>query len=138
MWGPERRLCPCSLPGLRRGIFRGLFMPAKVLLPLMRPETGTFTGTPACGRGHCPNPSQAMGFYHTKAFPRLFQIQLASLRSGEAGRKLLGKLQSFLLGLGKGFTFVGRQYRITLNNTHYRVDLVFYLRILRCFVLIEL
>lgn len=47
-------------------------------------------------------------------------------------------LQQFLLELGKGFTFVGRQYRITLGNTHYRVDLVFYHRILRCFVLIDL
>lgn len=47
-------------------------------------------------------------------------------------------LQSFLLELGKGFTFVGRQYRITLNNSHYKVDLVFYHRILRCFVLIDL
>lgn len=47
-------------------------------------------------------------------------------------------LEHFLLELGKGFTFVGRQYRITLNNTHYKVDLVFYHRILRCFVLIDL
>ncbi|MDR2155494.1 MAG: PDDEXK nuclease domain-containing protein [Burkholderiaceae bacterium] len=47
-------------------------------------------------------------------------------------------LQQFLLELGKGFTFVGRQYRITVNNTHFRVDLVFYHRILRCFVLIDL
>ncbi len=47
-------------------------------------------------------------------------------------------LQQFLLELGKGFTFVGRQYRITLGNTHYKVDLVFYHRILRCFVLIDL
>ena len=47
-------------------------------------------------------------------------------------------LEQFLLELGKGFTFVGRQYRITLNNSHYKVDLVFYHRILRCFVLIDL
>jgi predicted nuclease of restriction endonuclease-like (RecB) superfamily len=47
-------------------------------------------------------------------------------------------LQQFLLELGKGFTFVGRQYRITVSNTHYKVDLVFYHRILRCFVLIDL
>ena len=40
---------------------------------------------------------------------------------------LCNHLQQFLLELGKGFTFVGRQYRITLNNTHYRVDLVFYI-----------
>ncbi len=52
--------------------------------------------------------------------------------------RLCNHLQPFLLELGKGFTFVGRQYRITLNNTHYRVDLVFYHRILRCFVLIDL
>ncbi len=51
---------------------------------------------------------------------------------------LCDHLQPFLLELGKGFTFVGRQYRITVNNTHYRVDLVFYHRILRCFVLIDL
>ena len=52
--------------------------------------------------------------------------------------RLCDHLQPFLLELGKGFTFVGRQYRITLNNTHYRVDLVFYHRILRCFVLLDL
>jgi predicted nuclease of restriction endonuclease-like (RecB) superfamily len=51
---------------------------------------------------------------------------------------LCDHLQPFLMELGKGFTFVGRQYRITLNNTHYRVDLVFYHRILRCFVLLDL
>jgi len=51
---------------------------------------------------------------------------------------LCDHLQPFLLELGKGFTFVGRQYRITINNTHYRVDLVFYHRILRCFVLLDL
>ena len=52
--------------------------------------------------------------------------------------RLCDHLQPFLLELGKGFTFVGRQYRITLNNTHYHVDLVFYHRILRCFVLLDL
>lgn len=51
---------------------------------------------------------------------------------------LCDHLQQFLLELGKGFTFVGRQYRITINNTHYKVDLVFYHRILRCFVLVDL
>jgi predicted nuclease of restriction endonuclease-like (RecB) superfamily len=39
---------------------------------------------------------------------------------------LCNHLQQFLLELGKGFTFVGRQYRITINNTHFRVDLVFW------------
>jgi len=56
----------------------------------------------------------------------------------ELEARLIDNLQSFLLELGKGFTFVGRQYRMMLNNTPYRVDLVFYHRILRCFVLIDL
>lgn len=56
----------------------------------------------------------------------------------ELETRLLDNLQQFLLELGKGFTYVGRQYRITLNNIHFRVDLVFYHRILRCFVLIDL
>ncbi|MCC8146640.1 MAG: PDDEXK nuclease domain-containing protein [Bacteroidales bacterium] len=56
----------------------------------------------------------------------------------ELETRLIDNLQKFLLELGKGFTFVGRQYRVTINNIHYRVDLVFYHRILRCFVLIEL
>jgi predicted nuclease of restriction endonuclease-like (RecB) superfamily len=56
----------------------------------------------------------------------------------ELETRLLNNLQSFLLELGKGFTFVGRQYRMTINNTPFRIDLVFYHRILRCFVLIDL
>jgi predicted nuclease of restriction endonuclease-like (RecB) superfamily len=53
-------------------------------------------------------------------------------------KNLLDNLQKFLLELGKGFTFVGRQYRIKINNEYYKIDLVFYHRILRCFVLIDL
>jgi len=53
-------------------------------------------------------------------------------------QRLIHNLQHFLLELGKGFTFVARQFRITLGNKHYYVDLVFYHRILRCFVLIDL
>lgn len=52
--------------------------------------------------------------------------------------RLCDHLQSFLLELGKGFTFVGRQHRVTISGTHHRVDLVFYHRVLRCFVLIDL
>ncbi|HJU45404.1 MAG TPA: PDDEXK nuclease domain-containing protein [Chitinophagaceae bacterium] len=51
--------------------------------------------------------------------------------------RLIENLQHFLLELGKGFAFIGRQYRITLDNRHYYVDLVFYHRILKCFVLID-
>lgn len=56
----------------------------------------------------------------------------------ELETKLINNLQLFLLELGKGFAFVARQYRITLNNNHYYVDLVFYHYILKCFVLIDL
>ncbi len=56
----------------------------------------------------------------------------------ELENKIIEHLQHFLLELGKGFAFVGKQYRITLGNRHHYVDLVFYHRILKCFVLIDL
>ena len=56
----------------------------------------------------------------------------------ELEKRLIDNLGHFMLELGKGFAFIGSQYRITLNNTHYFIDLIFYHRILRCFVLIDL
>ena len=53
-------------------------------------------------------------------------------------QRIIDNLQQFLLELGKGFAFVARQFRISLRNKHYSVDLVFYHRILKCFVLIDL
>jgi predicted nuclease of restriction endonuclease-like (RecB) superfamily len=53
-------------------------------------------------------------------------------------QSLITKLEHFMLELGKGFTFVGRQLRFTFDERHFRVDLVFYNRILQCFVLIDL
>lgn len=53
-------------------------------------------------------------------------------------QKIIDNLQLFLLELGKGFAFVGRQYKISLRNKHFYIDLVFYHRILKCFVLIDL
>ena len=53
-------------------------------------------------------------------------------------KKLIDNLQKFLLELGKGFSFVARQFKITVDNEHNFIDLVFYHRILRCFVLIDL
>ncbi len=61
-----------------------------------------------------------------------------NLSEAELETRILDSLQHFLLELGKGFAFIGRQYRITLGNRHFRVDLVFYHRILKCFVLIDL
>ena len=51
---------------------------------------------------------------------------------------LVKQIEKFLLELGRGFMFVGTQQRVTINNTHYYVDMVFYNKILRAYVLIEL
>ena len=51
---------------------------------------------------------------------------------------IIDRLQQFLLELGKGFLFEARQKRFTFDNSHFRVDLVFYNRLLRCYVLIDL
>ena len=51
---------------------------------------------------------------------------------------LADNMQQFLLELGKGFSFVGRQYRISTETSHFYIDLVFYNYILKCFVLIDL
>ncbi len=51
---------------------------------------------------------------------------------------LITHLQKFLLELGRGFSFVARQKRITFDGRHFRIDLVFYNYILKCFVLIDL
>ena len=53
-------------------------------------------------------------------------------------RALVQQIEKILLELGRGFMFVGTQQRVTINNTHYYVDMVFYNKILRAYVLIEL
>jgi predicted nuclease of restriction endonuclease-like (RecB) superfamily len=60
------------------------------------------------------------------------------LTETELEKRIIEHLQHFLLELGKGFAFIGRQYRITLGNRNHYVDLVFYHRILKCFVLIDM
>lgn len=62
----------------------------------------------------------------------------AIYEESELEEKIINNLQKFLMELGKGFTFVGRQYPILVNNKYYHCDLVFYHRILKCFVLIDL
>ncbi|HRK27489.1 MAG TPA: PDDEXK nuclease domain-containing protein [Chitinophagales bacterium] len=51
---------------------------------------------------------------------------------------IIDKLEHFLLELGKGFTFVARQFRMTIDEKHFKADLVFFNRLLRCFVVIDL
>ena len=53
-------------------------------------------------------------------------------------QSLIDRLEDFLLELGKGFCFVARQRRLSLDGDHFYVDLVFYNRLLRCFVLVDL
>lgn len=73
-----------------------------------------------------------------------FVLEFVGLRQDERFREsdlesaLVGRLQEFLLELGKGFAFMARQKRITLDGQHYFIDLVFYNRLTRCFVLIDL
>jgi len=62
--------------------------------------------------------------------PRLVESKLE--------QALIANLQTFLLELGKGFAFVSRQERITLDGDHFYIDLVFYHTVLKCFVLIDL
>lgn len=69
-------------------------------------------------------------------FLNIDELHTASERQVETA--IINKLQHFLLELGKGFSFVGRQYRISSELEHYYIDLVFYNYILKCFVLIEL
>lgn len=56
----------------------------------------------------------------------------------ELEKRIIDNLQEFLLELGRGFTFAGRQVRLTFDEEHFRCDLVFYNRLLKCFVLFDL
>ncbi len=62
----------------------------------------------------------------------------ASYSESELEQEIIDKLEEFLLELGKGFTFVARQKRISFDEKHFKIDLVFYNRLLKAFVLIDL
>jgi predicted nuclease of restriction endonuclease-like (RecB) superfamily len=61
-----------------------------------------------------------------------------SFKEDDLEEAIITHLHDFLIELGRGFCFEARQKRITFDNTHYRIDLVFYHRILKCHVLIDL
>ncbi len=65
--------------------------------------------------------------------PELHQYSESDLETA-----IIDKLEQFLLELGKGFTFVARQFRMTIDEKHYKADLVFFNRLLKCFVVIDL
>jgi predicted nuclease of restriction endonuclease-like (RecB) superfamily len=62
----------------------------------------------------------------------------AEYSESDLEQRLIDHLQKFMLELGKGFAYMGRQVRITYSEKHFWVDLVFYNRLLRCFVLVDL
>lgn len=64
--------------------------------------------------------------------------ELPEYSETELETRIIDHLQQFLLELGTGFAYIGRQVRFTFNEEHFRVDLVFYNRLLRCFVLFDL
>ncbi len=66
-------------------------------------------------------------------FPENYEYTETDIEKG-----IINNLQNFLLELGKGFAFVDRQQRLTLNNRHYLIDLVFYHIKLKCYVLFDI
>ncbi|MBN1925077.1 MAG: DUF1016 family protein [Prolixibacteraceae bacterium] len=62
----------------------------------------------------------------------------ASYSESDLETAIINKLEHFLLEMGKGFLFVGRQVRISFEEEHFYIDLVLYNRLLKCFVIIEL
>jgi predicted nuclease of restriction endonuclease-like (RecB) superfamily len=64
--------------------------------------------------------------------------QSSKVTEKQLEQKIINNLQMFLLELGKGFAFVARQFKISLRNKHFHIDLVFYHIILKCYVLIDL
>ncbi|MBN9382399.1 MAG: DUF1016 family protein [Chitinophagaceae bacterium] len=64
--------------------------------------------------------------------------QPASATEIEIEAALIDNLQQFLLELGKGFSFVSRQFHISSETDHFFIDIVFYNYLLKCFVLIDL
>ncbi len=73
-----------------------------------------------------------------------FVLEFVDLRENPSARErdleqaIIDRLEDFLLEMGRGFCFVARQRRMTLEGDHFYVDLVFYNRLLRCFVLVDL
>jgi predicted nuclease of restriction endonuclease-like (RecB) superfamily len=82
------------------------------------------------------HPGEAIKDPYVLDFLKIPQVQRMTEKVLE--QKLIDNLQMFLLELGKGFAFVARQFKISLRNKHYSIDLVFYHRILKCFVLVDL
>ena len=97
---------------------------------LQAPQQST-TATPALS----PNPLELLKDPYILEF-----LDLADHDHGERQLEeaLVARLRDFLMELGKGFSFVGRQFRVSTETSHFYIDLVFYNYLLKCFVLIDL
>ena len=71
-------------------------------------------------------------------FEFLGVLENKPMLEGDLEKALVRQIEKFLLELGRGFMFVGTQQRITINNTHYYADMVFYNKPLKSYVIIEL
>lgn len=118
---------------IRSGWHRRLLTPAASAPPSKQGKTAPTQGEPSPGprdpRRIIKDP-YILEFLGIPEDQRLHEARLESA--------LIGKLQQFLLELGRGFSFVARQFRISTETSHFYVDLVFYNYLLKCFVLIDL
>ena len=98
---------------------------------LLQAPHQTATATPALS----PNPLELLKGPYILEF-----LDLADRDHGERQLEeaLVARLRDFLMELGKGFSFVGRQFRVSTETSHFYIDLVFYNYLLKCFVLIDL
>ncbi|MCB0533916.1 MAG: DUF1016 family protein [Saprospiraceae bacterium] len=84
-------------------------------------------------------PQTPTGFIKDPYVLEFLNLPEQAIRSEKAlETALIENLQQFLLELGKGFSFVGRQFRISTETSHFYIDLVFYNYLLKCFVLVDL
>jgi predicted nuclease of restriction endonuclease-like (RecB) superfamily len=86
------------------------------------------------------SPVESLGDFIKDPYVREF-LQLpesVQLRESALELAIIDELQKFLLELGKGFSFVARQMRISTETSHFFIDLVFYNYLLKCFVIIDL
>jgi predicted nuclease of restriction endonuclease-like (RecB) superfamily len=99
-------------------------------------EKGLTSGADKCVANSEPNPRTFMKDPYVLEFVGL--PPYPNHKEKELEDVLVDKMQDFLLELGKGFSFIKRQYRISTETSHFYIDLVFYNYILKCFVLIDL
>ncbi len=99
-------------------------------------EKGLTSGADKCVANSEPNPRTFMKDPYVLEFVGL--PSYPNHKEKELEDVLVDKMQDFLLELGKGFSFIKRQYRISTETSHFYIDLVFYNYILKCFVLIDL